>query len=442
MLGSMTIRQATLVLPDRVVVGDLVVEDGVIAAIGPSLARTAGEVIDGTGLVVLPGVIDPQVHFREPSDNPAEDLTSGSRAAAAGGVTSFLEMPNTKPTTTTVERLHDKLARAAEKSVVNYGFYIGATSDNLAELNAAERTPGIKIFMGASTGDLLVADPEALEGIFAGANKKIAVHAEDEARLAERRALYADSHDVRDHPQIRDEIAALNATKLAVGFALKHRAHLHILHMTTAEEADYLATVPRDRITAEVCPQHLLLDETAYEQMGTLAQMNPPIRAARHGQTLWKRLIDGTIDCIATDHAPHTLEAKGKPYPGSPSGMPGVEWALPMMLDQRARGRVSWEQIARWMCENPAKAWGIPLKGRLEVGWDADLAIVDPLASRVVTRGQVWTKCGWSPWEGRTVTGWPVITVVGGSPVYRDGAIVDGARGRELTFDRNLTPRA
>jgi dihydroorotase len=435
--GNLTIRNARIVLPDRGATGDLLIEDGVISQIGPRVSRSAGEEIDATGLICLPGVIDPQVHFREPGYPEREDLASGSRAAAAGGVTAFLDMPNPKPATTTVEALHAKLALAAEKSVVHYGFFIGATQHNLDDINAAERTAGIQVFMASSTGGMLVDSPPALEALFAKANKLIAVHAEDESRLRERKLLYADSHDPRDHPRIRDVETAMLATHKAVDLALKHGARLHLMQLSSAEEADYLATIPRKRITAEVCPQHLFLyAEDAYERLGSYVQCDPPVRSRRHADALWKRLVDGTIDCLATGHAPHTKQAKNATYPTSPSGMPGVEWALPLMLDQVNAGRCSLTDVVRWMADAPASVYHIPRKGRLEVGYDGDITLVDMNAERTIDNASVHTRCGWSPWEGRTLKGWPVLTAVLGQPVFRDGAIVEGVRGRELTFSR------
>jgi dihydroorotase len=392
MPGSLTVRQARLVLPDRVETGDVVVEDGSIAYVGPSATRTAGEIVDGTGLVCLPGLVDPQVHFREPGLTWKEDIGSGSRAAAAGGVTGFLEMPNTDPPTTTAERLDRKLSIAAATSVVHYGFFVGATGDNTDELVRAERACGVKVFMGSSTGPLLVDDPERLEAVFAAPHGHvIAVHAEDEARLRERKAMFAGTTDPADHPRIRDEIAALLATQRAVALATKYRRRLHVLHVSSAEEADFLASAPRDLVTAETCPQYLFLDaETAYAAAGTRAQCNPPIRAGRHREALWKHLLAGTFDCIATDHAPHTLEEKAKGYPSSPSGMPGVEWTLPILLDAAHRGRVDLVSIARLCSEGPARAYHLARKGRIEVGYDGDLVLVDPAAVRTDgARGRV-----------------------------------------------------
>ncbi|TNE87137.1 MAG: dihydroorotase [Deltaproteobacteria bacterium] len=435
MAGTLTIRQARLVLPDRVVTGDLLVEEGVIAEIGPSIARSAGEEIDGSGLTVLPGVIDPQVHFREPGHTYKEDLATGSRAAAAGGVTAFLDMPNNNPVTTSVERLEAKLALAAEKSVVHYGFFMGANGENNDEIVACDRTPGVKVMMGPSSEGLRLEGVERLEHIFAAVGDKVlAVHAESGARIRERQMLYEGRAEVRDHPKIRDVEAALSATRHAVDLSHKHGRRLHLLHLSTAEEVDFLATVDRTRITAEVTPHHLFLDEEVYERLGARAQTNPPIRGGRHMARLLARLRDGTIDCIASDHAPHTAEEKARPYPQSPSGVPGVEWALPVLLDRVNRGELKLCEVARWMSDGPAHVYGIGRKGRLEVGYDADLAIVDMSAVRTVGDARTWTRAGWSPWEGQTLTGWPVMTAVLGQLVFRDGEIIDGIRGRELTF--------
>lgn len=437
MSSSITIRQAELVLPERVVTGDVLIEDGIISEIGPSLSRSAGEVIDGRGLTLLPGAMDPQVHFRDPGSTHKECLSSGSRAAASGGITAFLDMPNTNPNTSTVDALHAKLDLASKKSSVHYGFFMGATGENIEELNAAERTCGIKIFMGASTGNLLVSDFKVIEEIFAKANKLIAVHAENNQRLIERYQIYHDSTDPKDHPVIRDVETALSATLFAVGLSLKYGQRLHVLHLTSGDEADYLASVPRDKITCEVCPQHLFLHaEDAYDRLGTKAQCNPPVRSKHHANVLWQRLVDGTINCVATDHAPHTLDEKARPFPKSPSGMPGVEWALPLMLNQVNNDKTRLLDVARWMCEAPAKIYGVPRKGRLETGYDGDIVLVDMKETRTITNESVRSRCGWSPFEGFQVQGWPVLTAVLGEPVFRDGEIIDTVRGSELTFVR------
>lgn len=435
MAGNLTIRQARLVLPDRVVTGDLLVEDGVIAEIGPSIARSVGEEISGRGLTVLPGVIDPQVHFREPGHTYKEDLATGSRAAAAGGVTSFLDMPNNNPVTTSAERLEAKLALAADKSVVHYGFFIGANGENNDEIIASDRSAGVKVMMGPSTEGLTLEGAERLEHIFAGVGDKVlAVHAESGRRIRERRLLYEDRAQVTDHPKIRDVESALAATTHAVDLSHKHGRRLHLLHLSTAEEVEFLLGVDRSRITTEVTPHHLFLDLDAYERLGTRAQTNPPIRGGRHMARLLEGLRAGTIDCITSDHAPHTAEEKDRPYPTSPSGLPGLEWSLPVMLDQVHREQITLCDVARWMSEGPARVYGIGRKGRLEVGYDADLAIVDMNAERTVGQDKIWTRTGWSPWEGRTLFGWPVMTAVLGQLVFREGSIEEGIRGRALTF--------
>lgn len=438
MPSCLTIRQARLVLPDRVVTGDLLIEDGVISNIGPSVERTAGEVVDGTGLTILPGAIDPQVHFREPGLTWKEDLSTGSRAAAAGGVTAFLDMPNTDPPTISTATLQQKLDLAAAKSLVHFGFFIGANGENIDELNSAERACGVKVFMASSTGTLLVADRDRLEDIFRSVDLPIAVHAEDEHRLRERRLLYENSTDPADHPRLRDVETALNATRLAVELSQKHGRRLHILHVSSAEEADFLATVPRDRITAETCPQYLFLKaEDAYERLGTRAQCNPPVRGQRHQDALWRHLLQGTFDCLATDHAPHRVEEKGLAYPQAPSGMPGVEWMLPLMLDQVHRERITLPQVVRWLCAGPARCHRILRKGRLEIGYDGDIVAVDMAKTQTIDNASVRTRAGWSPYDGWTLTGWPVLTAILGRPVFRDGEILEGVHGRALTFDRS-----
>jgi dihydroorotase len=416
--------------------GDLQIIDGRICSIG-QVDRDAGEVIDASHLLVMPGVIDPQVHFREPGLVHKEDLGSGSRAAAAGGVTAFLEMPNTKPPTTTEEALAWKIARAAETSVVDFGFFIGATRDNLEVLNRAEPAAGIKIFMGSSTGDLLVSEREDLERIFGNGSRLIAVHAEDEARLRERIARFAGETDPAKHSEIRDAEAARLASALALELSEKYSRRLHILHLSTLEEVALLRSRGKGagRVTAECTPQHLVLNAPeVYARLGTLAQMNPPLRSAEHSAALWGALRDGTIDCIATDHAPHTREEKALGYGKAPSGMPGVETSLAVMLDAASRGLCSVPSVVRWMCDAPARCYRIERKGRLELGYDGDVALVDLAARRVVGSRPYFTRVNWSPFEGMELQGWPVMTIVRGAVVFRDGAIVESHRGAPVRF--------
>jgi len=435
MKNSLTIRNADVVLPGNIKKTDVSVKNGIINAIGSEIPDV-GEVIDAEGFFLIPGIIDPQVHFREPGAEHKEDLHSGSCAAAAGGVTSFLDMPNNNPPITTRIRMAEKKKLAAEKSIINYGFFIGATPDNLEELNAVENVCGIKIFMGASTGDLLVDDPETVESIFAKGNKLIAVHAEDESILQANRILMKDINDVRIHSRIRDESAALNATKLATKLSLKYNRRLHILHLTSAEECDLLRNLPREnQISTEVCPQHLLLSSPeCYENLGTKAQMNPPIRSQRHSIALWHALKDGIINCIATDHSPHTLAEKSQPYGKSPSGMPGVETSLPLMLDRVNRELCSLSEVVYWMSESPAKLYKMTGKGRVEVGYDADLTLIDMSLKKKINNGQLLTKVNWSAFDGMELQGWPVRTIVNGQTVYLNGEVNKSLRGKEIRF--------
>ncbi len=433
------IQGAQVLLPSGAIAPrEVAIAGGKITAVGTRLEVSAStRTVDGSGLTLLPGVIDPQVHFRDSGLTHKEDLFTASRACARGGVTSFLEMPNTLPLTITQDILNDKLAIAAAKSLVNHGFFMGATADNLPDLRSANPTCGIKIFMGSAHGPLSVDTAEAIEPIFAVGSRLIAVHAEDQARILERRQLFAGETDPATHTKIQDNETALLATKLAVSLSKKYRRRLHILHLSTGEEAEFLRHDKPSWITVEVTPQHLLLDVSAYETIGTLAQMNPPLKYPRDREILWQALLDGVIDFIATDHAPHTLEEKAKGYPNSPSGMPGVETALPLMLTQTKENRCTVAQVANWMSTAVARAYGIPNKGLIEPGYDADLVLVDLTTYRPVLREELQTKCGWSPFEGWNLTGWPVITLVGGQVVYDRGKIDTSVRGQALTFGEN-----
>lgn len=433
------IRHAHILLPTgEFLLGDVQISGSTIAQVAPSLPESAvgaaDKEIDATGLTLLPGVIDPQVHFREPGLEYKEDLFTASCACAKGGVTSFLEMPNTQPLTTTQALLDDKLQRAAAKCVVNYGFFMGATAETLPDLLTANPTPGIKIFMGSMHGPLLVDEATTLEKLFANGQRLIAVHAEDQARIRERRQQFVGITDPAVHSQIQDNQAALMATQLALNLSKKYQRRLHILHLSTAEEAELLRQDKPAWVTAEVTPQHLVLNTSAYETIGTLAQMNPPLRSPHDNEVLWQALRDGVLDFIATDHAPHTLEEKAKGYPNTPSGMPGVETSLPVMLTQAQQGRCTVPQVANWMSTVVAKAYGIPNKGVIAPGYDADLVLVDLETYRPVRREELLTKCGWSPFEGWNLTGWPVVTLVGGQVVYEQGKVNTEVRGKALTF--------
>ncbi|PHJ61160.1 dihydroorotase [Nostoc linckia z18] len=433
---SLLIRHARIILPNgETMIGDVLTRDRQIVEVAPEISQTElATEIDAQGLTLLPGVIDPQVHFREPGLEHKEDLFTASCACAKGGVTSFLEMPNTRPLTTTQQALDDKLERASQKCLVNYGFFVGATAENLPDLLLAKPTPGIKIFMGSMHGQLLVDGETALEAIFAKGSRLIAVHAEDQARINQRRQEFANIHDVAVHSQIQDNQAALLATQLALKLSKKYQRRLHILHLSTADEAELLRQDKPSWVTAEVTPQHLLLNTNAYAQIGTLAQMNPPLRSPHDNQVLWQALKDGVIDFIATDHAPHTLEEKAQEYPNTPSGMPGVETSLALMLTAAMEGKCTVPQVVNWMSKAVAVAYGIPNKGAIAPGYDADLVLVDLNTYRPVRREELLTKCGWSPFEGWNLTGWAVTTIVGGEIVYDKGQVNTQVRGQALNF--------
>lgn len=434
------IRHAQVVLPQETILANVLIEDDKIAAIDAAEHTAADETIDAHGLHLIPGVIDDQVHFREPGLTHKEDLYTASRACAKGGVTTYLEMPNTKPATITAQALHEKLALAATKSLVNYGFYIGATVDNLAELKVAQRTPGIKIFIGSSTGNMLVDSQTALEAIFAETTLPICAHCEDETTVRENAAKYAATTSVADHSRIRDHRAAVIATRRALDLAYRHQHRFHVLHVSTADEVPIIAD-HRGLITAEACPHHLLFNIDDYARLGSLVQMNPSIKTAADNAALWQALLHGTIQVVATDHAPHTLEEKQLPYsadhskPGSPSGLPAVENSLALMLNEVHRGRCTLQQVVHWMCDAPARVWDIVNKGRIAAGYDADLVLVDLNKSAEIRNESQETKSRWSPWHGETLTGWPVRTWVHGQEVFRAGQINDQIRGREAQYD-------
>lgn len=432
------ITGATCVLPSGEAKADVLIEDGKILAIDPSagLRTKLDETVQADGLHLLPGVVDDQVHFREPGLTHKEDLHTATRACAKGGVTSFLEMPNTKPTTTTVERLHEKLALAATKCHVNYGFYIGATPQNTDELQRAERTPGIKIFIGSSTGDLLVDEQAALERIFGETTLPICAHCEDETTVRANAARLDGGKELADHSRIRDEAAAVIATKRSIDLAFRHQHRFHVLHVSTKAEVPLLKD-HRGLITAEVCPHHLFFNVEDYTRLGGRVQMNPSIKTAADNAGLWQALLDGAIQVIATDHAPHTLEEKAQPYPKSPSGLPAVENSLALMLNQVHLGRCTLPQVVHWMCDAPARVWDLVGKGRIAEGYDADLVLVDLHKSATIRDEEQLTKSRWSPWHGVTLTGWPVRTWVMGRTVFADDKVDDAVLGREIRFDHS-----
>jgi dihydroorotase len=428
------IKNATVVLPGELAEIDVLIEGEKIVDLDSAPQVVADEVIDASGLHLMPGVIDDQVHFREPGLTHKEDLAHASRACARGGVTTFLEMPNTTPPAITQHGLLEKLELAAASSLVNYGFYIGATSNNVKDLQTAERTPGIKIFIGSSTGDLLVDDQQALERIFAETSLPITAHCEDQSAMLENMQRFAGTTDVRDHSRIRDHQVAIISTRRALDLAHRHNHRFHVLHVSTADEVQLLLD-HQGRITAEACHHHLLFNVDDYDRLGSLIQMNPSIKTAEDNRQLWQALLDGAIQVIATDHAPHTLEEKQQPYPQSPSGLPAVENSLALMLDRVHQGLCQIQQVVDWMCDAPARVWDIVNKGRIHVGYDADLVLVDLEKQITVRNEDQLTKCGWSPWDGEQLTGWPVATWVMGHQVYRDGELDLSQMGQEAVYD-------
>ena len=419
---------------------DVGVVAGKIAAVGDLGAASAGEVFDAAGLTVLPGVIDSQVHFREPGLEWKEDLETGSRCAVLGGVVAVFEMPNTEPTTTDAEALEDKLRRARGRMHCDHAFYVGGTHDNAAWLGELERLPGccgVKVFMGASTGTLLVPDDEGVAAILRTINRRAAFHSEDEYRLAERRPL-ARTGDWTSHAEVRDAESAIRSTRRLVALAKALGKRIHVLHVTTAEEMAFLAD-HKDVASVEVTPQHLTLaGPEAYERLKGFAQMNPPIREAHHRAALWRGIETGLADVLGSDHAPHTREEKARPYPASPSGMPGVQTLVPVMLTHVAQGRLTLERFVDLTSHGPNRVFGMADKGRLAEGYDADMTIVDLKARRTITHDAMATRSGWTPFDGFEAHGWPVATLIRGRAVMRDGEIIAPHAGEPVRFHETL----
>ncbi|MEK2690460.1 dihydroorotase [Bdellovibrio sp. GT3] len=420
---------------------DIGITNGRITKIREKIFDTAPCIIDATGLHVLPGVIDSQVHFREPGLTHKEDLETGTKAAVLGGVTSIFEMPNTNPATTTVQHFHDKLNLAKNRAHANYAFFVGAGHDNVNILQNLEILPhcsGIKIFMGSSTGTLLVEDDETLENILNQGHRRVIVHSEDEMRLRERRHIAVDMADVHYHPVWRDVETAVSSTNRLLKLARKTGRKIHVLHVSTAEEMDILQN-SKDIATVEVLPQHLTLyAPDCYDRLGTYAQQNPPIREKRHMDRLWKALQDGTVDVIGSDHAPHTREEKDRPYPASPSGVPGVQTLVPIMLNHVNEGRLSLQKFVELVTENPCRVFNVKNKGRLREGFDADVTIVDMKKQMTIDNSMIASRCGWTPFHGMQVTGWVTHTVVSGKLAMAHGEIVEAHSGTPVNFEGTL----
>ncbi|MBI1360668.1 MAG: dihydroorotase [Alphaproteobacteria bacterium] len=441
---DLVLKGGTVVTPGGQAVADVGVREGRIAMIGSIDASQAGEVFEAKGLHVLPGVIDSQVHFREPGLEWKEDLETGARAAALGGVTTVFEMPNTDPPTTSPDMLADKLKRARGRMHVDHAFYAGATHDNtdvLAEMERMVGCCGVKVFMGASTGSLLVEDDEGVERVLRAINRRAAFHSEDEYRLADRRKL-ARQGDWTSHYEVRDAEAAVSSTKRLLRLARKTGKRIHVLHISTAEETELLAQA-KDVASCEITPQHLTLaGPEDYLRLKGYAQMNPPVREAHHRAALWVAVNQGIMDVIGSDHAPHTKEEKSRPYPASPSGMPGVQTIVPVMLTHVADGKLTLERFVELTSAGPQRIFGIVDKGRIAKGYDADFTVVDLSARRTITHAWSASRCGWTPYDGMEAKAWPVATFVRGNMVMCEDQLVHPGLGEPVQFVEALPAEA
>ena len=434
-MADLILKGGTLVNHDGVGARDLAIHEGRIVGVGDLGEFSAAETLDCRGLHILPGVIDSQVHLREPGLEHKEDLESGGRAAVMGGVTSVFEMPNTKPLTVTEAALADKVRRATNRMYCDFAFYMGGTRENVNQLADFEKLPGcagIKVFMGSSTGELLVEDDEGVAHILAQTNRRAAFHSEDEYRLRQRLSEQVAGNPA-SHPVWRDAEAARLCTERLVRIARKQRKRIHVLHVSTAEEMPLLAA-NKDVATVEVTPHHLTLSSDDYARLGTLLQMNPPVRSKEHQRAIWQALQSGIVDVLGSDHAPHTLEEKSKPYPNSPSGMPGVQTLVPVMLDHVNKHHLSLERFVDLTSHGPARIFGISRKGRIAEGYDADLTIVDLKKKRKIENKWIESKCGWTPYDGYEVTGWVQGTFVRGRKVMWDDQILGNSHGQPIKF--------
>ena len=449
-MSSYLLKNATIVNEGQQVRGDLLIRDGWIEKLfvgGQSASVDEGShrVLDLTGMYLLPGVIDDQVHFREPGFTHKADLASESRAAIAGGITTFMEMPNTSPQTITQKLLEEKFSLAAEKSLANYSFYMGATNDNLDELKASDpsRVCGIKVFMGASTGDMLVDNPLSLEGIFREVSLPVAVHCEDEsiirANMERSRQLYGEDIPVHLHPLIRSHQACESSSRKAISLAERFGTRLHLLHLSTANEVRLLSNDSppgKKQITAEVCVHHLWFHMDDYAKKGSHIKWNPAIKYHDDRAALIRAVKEGYFDVIATDHAPHSLEEKQQPYSRCPSGAPMVQHSLPAMLTLANKHHFGIEKVVELMCHNPAICFNISKRGFIREGYAADLVVIDAGKAHTVTRDSLYYKCGWSPLEGSTLDASVIHTFVNGNLVFEDGRFHEQHKGEALRFSR------
>ena len=415
---------------------DIAIKKGKISKIG-KVSEDAKEVYDAKSQIVLPGCIDTQTHFREPGSTDTEDLHSGSRAAVAGGITAVFEMPNTNPPTSNLKEFQRKLDLAKNRMYCNYAFYFGATAGNvnqLAELKNLEGCCGIKLFVGSSTGNLLVALEEDIDKVFQNSSKVVAVHSEDEEILNKNKKLIKNG-DVHSHPIWRSEECAISSTRRIVRLAKKYNKKAHVLHITTKQEIDFLSQ-HKGNITFEITPQHLTIyAPDCYNNLGAYAQMNPPIRDKSHYDRLWYAVKNNLNDTIGSDHAPHLKVNKDKEYPNSPSGMPGVQTLMPVMLDHVNHGRLSLSQLINLVCENPIKIFGIQNKGFIKEGYDADFTVVDMNKKITIKNDNIESKCGWSPFNGFELKGTPMATIVDGKIKMKAGKILGDPEGKPLIFE-------
>ena len=444
-MSSILIKAASIVNEGQIFIGDVFIKNGMIEQVGSSLNLLADKLVNAEGLYLLPGCIDDQVHFREPGLTHKANIFTESRAAVAGGITSFMEMPNTVPNTLTQELLEDKYQIAEKTSAANYSFFMGAGNDNLEEVLRTNRRNvcGVKVFMGSSTGNMLVDNEKTLEGIFSQVPMLIATHCEDEATIRANtlkfKELYGDDLTAEMHPKIRNAEACFISSSFAVSMAKKYNTRLHILHISTAVETslfDNSIPLQQKRITAEACIHHLWFSEADYANKGNWIKWNPAIKSAADRDAIFKAVLDDRIDVIATDHAPHTLEEKSQKYVNAPSGGPLVQHALPAMLEFYREGKISLEKIVEKMAHSPAVCFQLENRGFIREGYWADLVLVDLNKPSTVSRDNVLSKCGWSPFEGQTFGASVVSTIVSGNLVYENGCIIDGKMGQRLLFNR------
>lgn len=432
------LKNAHLVSSKEVVEGDLLIEDGLITKMGGNIDMPGSEEIDCSDKYILPGVIDAHVHFRSPGYEYKEDWETGSRAALAGGVTTVFDMPNTDPHTTTLEALEQKRVLAREKSHVNFGLFFGGTGNNIEEVKKADGIVGVKVYMGETTGQVVDEDTDfmdkLLRDLFEQTSRVVAIHAEDEEMIKKRLEIYKDEKNPEVHSLIRNDMVAFTAARRAVHIAKKYGGRLHICHMSTKKEAELMSKYPEDTITCEVAPHHLNFTVSDYAEKGNLIKMNPPVRSMKDVDALWEALRDGTVSIIATDHAPHLLKEKEQDYWHAPAGVPGVEFSLPLMLNSVNEGLIELADVVRLMCEGPATLYDIKNKGLLKVGYDADLTVVDMGMVKEVRNEDVKSKCGWSPYSGMNLRGWPVMTFLRGILMMENGKIVSGEKGKEVAI--------